>query len=148
MKTLSITPTKNITANRTILLVDDDKHLRRFMHTLLTEDGFDVILAKDGFEAVSSYMEYMETITLVLMDVTMPGKDGITAYHEIKDLNPDAVILIMSAYSETSLEKIPSVNFISKPMSCNELLQKIYTLIGTDYQDMPVNNSYESNSVV
>lgn len=112
------------------MLVDDDKNLRKFMHTLLSHNGYNVILAKDGVEAISKYREHMETITLVLMDVTMPRKDGITASYEINDLNPDAIVLFMSAYSETSLEQIPEANFINKPMSCNELLQKVGELIG------------------
>lgn len=138
MKTILSDSTNSLPANRTILLVDDDKNLRRFMHSLLTHYGYDVVLARDGVEAVSKYVEFMESIALVLMDVTMPRKDGIAAHYEIKDLNPDAIILFMSAYSETSLEQIPSVNFINKPMSCAELLQKVRELTGPDCQDMEV----------
>lgn len=128
-------PITHSPANRTILLVDDEKNLRRFMHTLLTHNCYNVVLAKDGVEAVDKYIELKESIALVVMDVTMPSKDGITAYYEIKDVNPDAIILFMSAYSEASLEIIHHVNFIRKPMSCAELLQKVSDLIGTDDQN-------------
>lgn len=103
------------------------------MFTLLTSQGYDVIVAIDGVEAVSKYTESKENITLVLMDITMPRKDGITAYHEIKGLNPDAIILLMSAYSKTSIEHIPNDNFIKKPMSCSDLLQKVSELIDAYY---------------
>lgn len=92
-------------------------------------DGYHVEMARDGVEAVSKYIEHMETIALVVMDVTMPHKDGITASYEIKDLNPDAAILFMSAYTEMPLDQIPNVDFIKKPMSCSELSQKVSELL-------------------
>jgi len=97
--------------------------------------GYNVIEAKDGVEAVSKYAEAVEvdSIALVLMDVTMPRKDGITAYHEIKDLDPDANILFMSAYSENGLDHIPNGSFMQKPMMSADLLQRVSELIETNF---------------
>lgn len=136
MIAISNTPSNHKPTNHTILLVDDDKRLRNFMHTLLAHHGFNVIEANDGVEAVCKFTEYMNSIALVLLDVTMPHKDGVTAYNEIKDLNPNAVVLFMSGFSETALHKISNVNFIKKPMMSADLLQKIRELIGTDCQTM------------
>ena len=119
-------------ANHTILLVDDDRNLRRFMHILLVHHGYNVIEARDGVEAINKYAEAIEAegIDLVLMDVTMPRKDGITAYYEIIELDPNAIVLFMSAYSENGLDHIPNGNFMQKPMMSADVLQKISELIG------------------
>ena len=66
MITILSTPINHIPPNRTILLVDDDKHLRRFMQTLLTHEGYDVILAEDGVDAVNNYIKFMSSIMLTV----------------------------------------------------------------------------------
>jgi len=116
MKSTANSTNSHIPAKHTILLVDDDKNLGRFMHTLLTHHGYNVIEARDGVEAINKYAEAIEAegIDLVLLDVTMPRKDGITAYHEIIELDPNASILFMSAHSENGLDPIPYGNFMHK----------------------------------
>ena len=91
-----------------------------------------MIEARDGVEAINKYAEAIEAegIDLVLIDVTMPRKDGITAYHEIIELDPNAIVLFMSAYSENGLDHIPNGNFMQKPMMSADVLQKISELIG------------------
>ncbi len=129
----------HIPSDHTILLVDDEKQVRRFMHTLLVSEGYNVIIAADGFEAVFKYSECFDNITLVLMDISMPRKDGVAAYHEIKDMNPNAIILLMSAYSESSIGHIPNLHFIKKPMVSAELLKKISELIESYNQNLNIN---------
>jgi len=116
-------------SGKTILLVEDEMHLRRFLAELLESRGCDVILAEDGQEAVELYEENLARIDLVLMDIMMPRKDGITAHKEIMELNPNAKILLMSGYSEVYLGSLKTLNFIQKPMSPTKLLSNIFELL-------------------
>jgi two-component system chemotaxis response regulator CheY len=109
----------------TILIVDDEVLLRKFFSDILVSQGFNVILAEDGECAVAEYFEKADEIDIVLMDITMPRKDGITAYKEIKEFDADAKILLMSAYSKLSFDGLENLNFIQKPMSLEKLYQSI-----------------------
>lgn len=100
----------------TILLVDDEAHLRQFLSELLTSYGYKIILAEDGQDALIKYRENHERVDLVLMDVMMPRKDGVTTYKEISEIDPNARILLMSGYSSVYLGNIDDLKFIQKPM--------------------------------
>lgn len=117
------------TCDKTILLVEDEVHLRRFLADYLNSQGFYVIVAEDGQEGVNKYKENIDGIDLVLMDIMMPNKDGITAKNEIIKIDPQAIILLMSGYSETSLGGLSDLNFIQKPMLPAKLLVNIRELL-------------------
>lgn len=111
---------------RNILLVEDEIYLLQFLTYLLESRGFKVITAVDGQEAVDLFKNN-NNIDLVLMDIMMPKKDGITAYNEIKELDPNARILLMSGYSTLLIEEteIAPVNMIQKPMLPEALITRI-----------------------
>lgn len=116
----------------TILLAEDEPYLRQFLHEILTVHGFAVIMAEDGQDAVDKYIENMNSIDLVIMDIMMPRKDGITANKEITELNTNAKILMMSGYSSVSLGNIKNINFIQKPMLPAMLIKQIRDLLGSN----------------
>lgn len=113
----------------TILLVDDELYLRHFLSELLASQGYKVILAEDGQEALLKYKEYQDCVDLVLMDIMMPRKDGVTAHKEISEINPNAKILLMSGYSSVSLGNIDDLKFIQKPMLPETLFLNIRELL-------------------
>ncbi len=113
----------------TILLVDDEVHLRQFLSELLTSQGYKVILAEDGQEALIKYKENWGCVDLVLMDVMMPRKDGVTTHREISEIDPNARILLMSGYSSVSLGNIDDLKFIQKPMLPETLFSNIRELL-------------------
>lgn len=115
----------NSTGVNNILLVEDETFLLNFLSGLLESRGYTVITAEDGQAAVDVYKDKMDEIDLILMDIMMPRMDGVTAHKEIKQLNPDAKILLMSGYSTTSLGEIVNPNFIHKPMLPEKLMSKI-----------------------
>lgn len=116
----------------TILLVDDEIQLREMLCDLLLQFGYNVILAEDGQDAVDKYKENAEGISMILMDVMMPRKDGIMAKKEIIEYNPQALVLLMSAYAANNLGNIEDLNFIQKPMLPAVLLKNIRQLLDTD----------------
>jgi CheY-like chemotaxis protein len=114
----------------TILIVDDQAEVLDMLSALLDSHGYKIILAEDGQEAVEKYEQHRGGIGLVLMDITMPRKNGVHAYKEIKEINPDAKIILMSGYtaghlSELSGLNLPHPELVLKPFSLINLLETI-----------------------
>ncbi len=113
----------------TVLVAEDDEMIRNLTRSVLMEFGYRVIEAKDGDDVVRVFGENRDRIDLLLLDVIMPRKNGKAAYEEIRRIKPGIKALFMSGYSadmiskEGILEK--GLNFISKPVSPTELLQKV-----------------------
>ena len=86
-----------------ILVMDDEEHIRSISKKMLEKFGHTVSLTADGEEAVTEYRRAMEegkTYNLVIMDLTIPGgMGGKDAATEILDMDPDARILVSSGYS-------------------------------------------------
>ncbi|MEI6702671.1 MAG: response regulator [Deltaproteobacteria bacterium] len=118
-----------ISSPKTILIADDEMFLCQFLSELLTSQGYNVLIATDGQDAIDMYKENPGTVDLVLMDIMMQRKDGITAYKEISKFDPNARILLMSAYSSTSLGNMGNFNFIQKPMLPPDLFNNIRELL-------------------
>ena len=119
----------SLLGNETILLVEDETQLQNFLSEALTGQGYTVILACDGQDAIDKYKENVNRIDIVLMDIMMPRKDGVTAYNEISDFNPNSKIILMSGYSPVSLGGIENINFIQKPMLPTTLFAYIRELL-------------------
>ena len=111
---------------KTILLVDDEGDVAYFLGKLLINEGYDVINASDGRREVEIYLTSNKTIDMVLMDINMPVMDGIEAYRELRRIDSDALIMLMSAYSRESIKDIENLYFIRKPMNPAELFDKIH----------------------
>ncbi len=80
-----------------ILVCDDEEIMRDVLETILTGAGYKVDLAKTGEEAVEAYEQ--KTYDVVLMDVSMPGKGGLTALEEIIRMDAEAVVLMVTAFA-------------------------------------------------
>ncbi|MDD5762744.1 MAG: response regulator, partial [bacterium] len=106
----------------TILLVDDEASLIDLGTQMLEHLGFTVLTAADGLKAVDLYRERCKEIDLVLLDLTMPNMDGARAFDELRRLDPDVRIVLVSGYS---LEDV-AVRFQGKDL--DGVLQKPYTL--------------------
>jgi DNA-binding NtrC family response regulator len=111
--------------NETLLIVDDDKHVLNLLSDFFRENGYNVITARDGDEAVKEYINNCDHIHLVLMDIVMPRKDGIAASEEIFEHNPDAVIYFMSGYSSDLDIEIIGKNFIKKPFLPSNVIKTV-----------------------
>jgi PAS domain S-box-containing protein len=108
------------------LLVDDEKSVLKTCTKMLKLCGFTVITASDGMDAVTQFREHSDVIDVVVMDLTMPNMDGVTAMVEIREIRPDAKVILASGFNEEELSKrfigfaAPS-GFIRKPYSMNQL---------------------------
>lgn len=113
------------TGTETILVADDEIMVRDMLSGFLSEYGYNVILAKDGQEALELYASHSDTIRLILMDIVMPRKDGLSAYTEIKDKNPRIKIILMSGYRSSNLYVPENLNIIVKPFSFHAIVKTV-----------------------
>ncbi|MGA1863586.1 MAG: ATP-binding protein [bacterium] len=113
----------------TVLLAEDDEVVRRFAKDTLQEHGYTVIDAADGNDAIRNFIEYKDSIRLLIFDVVMPKKNGREAYEHIKNIKPDIRVLFLSGYDYNILHKQgvseKGINFIAKPVSEVLLLKKV-----------------------
>lgn len=110
--------------SETILIVDDEKQLREMLSDFLASYGYKVITAEDGQDAIEKYTEN-GPIHLVVLDVVMPRKDGISCFNEIKKINPEARAVFMSGYRPDHLQAKEDFRLIQKPFSPVEMIKAI-----------------------
>jgi len=112
--------------SETILLVDDQIALVQLLETVLTECGYTVISAFDGQHAVEKFKELSDSIDIILMDIIMPRKDGVKAYHEINTIKPDVKVIFMSGFPSDIFGVMNNqIELIVKPFMPFEVVRKI-----------------------
>ena len=115
---------------KSILVVDDDRSMRKGLAFELTDLGYDVTEAGDGAEAIELIKS--KHFDLVISDLVMPKADGLQVYHTVQKLRPSAKFLSMSAFVESKeareAERVFKENFLRKPFRLNKLLHRINTL--------------------
>jgi two-component system, chemotaxis family, chemotaxis protein CheY len=114
-----------------ILIVDDAEFLRMRISKMLIAEGYEVLEAENGLQAVEKYKT--EKPDAVLMDITMPEMDGLTALKEIKAYDAKAKIVMLTALGQESvvLEAIKSGarDFVVKPFERERVMSAITKLL-------------------
>lgn len=85
-------------SKRKILVVDDEESIRELYREELEEEGYEVVVASNGFEAIEKVKA--TPVDIVVLDIKMPGMDGIKVLNEIKALKKDLPVILCSAYGE------------------------------------------------
>jgi two-component system chemotaxis response regulator CheY len=115
-----------------ILLVDDAAFMRMRCSKLLKENGYEVGEAENGQEAINKYRSFRPD--LVLMDITMPVMDGIAATKEIKALDPNAKVVMVSALGQQTMVieaiKAGAKDFVVKPFEPDKILLTVKKFVG------------------
>ncbi len=120
----------------TILLVDDDEALRHFAWRILLEQGFHVIEASDGAEALEVASAYDQPIDLLLTDVIMPKVNGLALARGLLQERPGIRVLYMSGYMEKSmlLAKHPESVLLQKPFTPETLIAAVRQAFASEGQ--------------
>jgi two-component system cell cycle sensor histidine kinase/response regulator CckA len=117
-----------------VLVVDDEKAVRDVGIALVSYLGFKPIGAADGEEALQLFEAHGEELAFVLLDMTMPRMDGITALREMKRRRPDARVILCSGFGEQDAAERSSVEgaagFIQKPYGLEQLKTAILAVLG------------------
>ena len=108
-----------------ILVVDDEESIRRSLAGILSDEGFEVVLARDAEEALTC-AEGAEPPDLVLLDIAMPGRDGLEVLEELRQRRPELPVVMMSGHGtiETAVRatRLGAFDFVEKPLSFDKLL--------------------------
>ena len=120
----------NRTRNTTVLLVEDDKPLLEFFSTILRREGYEVITAENGVEALDiAKSQPGERIDILLSDVAMPYMGGVQLALNLRKFQPELRVLLTSAmpFQEISNQCGPTFKpeFLAKPFSVSDLTSKI-----------------------
>ena len=118
---------------KSILICDDAAFMRMMIKDILTKNGYIIAgEAENGIKAVEKYKEVKPD--LVLMDITMPELDGIGALKHIKELDPNASVIMCSAMGQQAMvvEAIQSgaKDFIVKPFQADRVLEAVKRVMG------------------
>jgi CheY-like chemotaxis protein len=116
-----------------ILVAEDNEGLRNVAKEILETLGYEVVLAKDGAEAVRIFENIHERIDLIFMDVVMPGLNGPEAYAQMCRVKPNVPVLFATGYAtEANLVPnrlpVPTV-ILDKPYGMKVLAQKLRTML-------------------
>lgn len=111
-----------------ILIVDDAAFMRMMIRDILSKDGYVIHEATNGAEAVEKYKEINPD--LVTMDITMPDVDGIEALRMIRETDPNATVLMVSAMGQQKLIlealEAGASDFIVKPFQPTKVLEIVH----------------------
>lgn len=117
---------------KTILLADDQAEIRDVLRIILEKNGFNVIVAEDGEDAIRKFKLYGDAVDVLLLDLLMPKKNGKEAYEVIKEMEQNTKVLFLSGYGCTEVIddiKNEGLPFVSKPVTPDNLLIKIREII-------------------
>ncbi len=116
---------------KSILIVDDEESIRQSLDGILQDEGFRTLFASNGEEGLSMLRE--ESPDLILLDIWMPGIDGIEVLRRIKENHPEQLVVMMSGHGtiETAVRatRIGAFDFIEKPLSLEKVLLTIHNAL-------------------
>lgn len=117
-----------------IMLVDDEEDITGYLKMVLERHGFDVVVFNDPSKALNAYKP--EQYDLLLLDIRMPGINGLDLFRKIKDVDPKIRVCFLSAFEEYRGEfrqrypQLDEVNcYLKKPIGMDELLKKIRLML-------------------
>lgn len=114
-----------------IMVVDDSQFMRMRLTTLLSQYSHEVVQAENGEEAVQTYRQIQPDA--VLMDITMPQKDGLTALSEIRQFDPQAKVIMLTALNQQSLAlqavQAGATDFLVKPYNPERIVKALQKVL-------------------
>lgn len=113
----------------TVLVVDDEELIRNYCRSALKLYGYEVLLARDGSEAIRLFHEKADQIGLVLLDFAMPGMDGAQTLDQIREIRSDVPVVVCSAFGDVEVEAHFAgkqfAGFFPKPYTVKQLGMKV-----------------------
>ncbi|HSQ34663.1 MAG TPA: HD domain-containing phosphohydrolase [Candidatus Binatia bacterium] len=107
-----------------LLIADDEKDIRELLKDFLENEGYECQLAANAFEALEKFRND-GNFDIIMSDIRMPGKSGLELLEEVKQINPDVMVIMISAVKDiesaiTAMEK-GAYDYVSKPFKLNEV---------------------------
>jgi CheY-like chemotaxis protein len=132
----SVPQETNWKGSGTVLVVDDEPSVRSLLKNMLERLGLQVIEAEDGRVATEIFRDRADEIDAVLLDLTMPRMDGAETFRALRQMRPDARVVLMSGYDELrSMESIGATGlagFLRKPFGINDVALRVRSALEGD----------------
>lgn len=116
-----------------MLVVDDENAVRRFAARVLERDGFEVLEASDGAEALDLAKVGNAPIDVVVTDIVMPRLNGVELMQALSVSHPDLPVILMSGYATAALSELgiaAPCSILTKPFTAERLLAEVYRCAG------------------
>jgi len=127
-------------SNQLVLVVDDEASIRRSLEGVLKDEGFSVVLAEDGESAIRILMNTRPA--LVLLDIWMPGMDGLETLRKIKEIHQDLPVVMISGHATISTAvaatRLGAMDFLEKPLDLSgtiQLVRRVLNQVETPISD-------------
>lgn len=128
--------------NQLVLVVDDEASIRRSLEGVLKDEGFSVVLAEDGESAIRLLMNTRPA--LVLLDIWMPGMDGLETLRKIKEVHADLPVVMISGHATISTAvaatRAGAVDFLEKPLDLSGTIQLVRRVLSNQSEGGSANN--------
>jgi two-component system, cell cycle sensor histidine kinase and response regulator CckA len=116
-------------AQRTVLVVEDERIMLRLLERFLSREGYQVLLAADGEQAIDGYCRHKTEIDVVLLDVGLPKVGGVDVLRRMKKENPDVRVVVASGYldarTKAEMYRAGVKAFVDKPYLLPEMLETL-----------------------
>jgi len=124
-------PSATSLGKETILVVDDEPYIRKLVSLVLTKKGYTVLLAKDGPEALSLCEQHRGPIRVALLDLLMPGMNGLELWQKLLPLRPGLRVLFMSDSTivQGAFGDHGGLDFLPKPFTAEALTARLRELL-------------------
>lgn len=121
------------TSEHTILVVEDEQLLLELLREMLETEGYNVLTATDGKEAVDVYRSQKQSVSLVLSDMGLPSMGGWEVLQELKTINPKVKVILSSGFMDPQVRKemiqSGAKDFIQKPYIPEKVIRQIHDSI-------------------
>jgi len=116
-----------------IMIVDDEDFVTVLAQRVLSDQGYRVIIAKDGFQCLDIYRRFQKQIDLIILDFTMPIMDGSEVFNELREMNPQVPVVLSSGFTEQDKLRWMLAKglrgFIPKPYTQEKLLLQVRSVL-------------------
>jgi putative two-component system response regulator len=134
------------TRNETILVVDDEEGIRRFLAQKLSGEGYRCAEAANGDEALAALLK--DPVSLVILDVRMPGRSGVEILSEIKSTSPETQVIMATAVGEISTVvecmRLGAYDYLSKPFSSTDVVLSVRRALATRTMELELRDYHEN----
>jgi DNA-binding response OmpR family regulator len=122
-------------SNRTILVIDDEPEQRDLVRTMLRHDAYAILEASNYDEGLAVQNAHLGVIDLVLIDVSLPGRNGYDLSKALLAIEPHLKLLFVSGHAGAELCKffampLTDVHFLQKPFNSAELIERVRFVLG------------------
>jgi two-component system, cell cycle sensor histidine kinase and response regulator CckA len=119
-------------AGVSVLVVDDETAVRRFAVRVLQREGYDVLEAADGLEALEMLRAGKVTVDLIVSDIVMPRMNGVELMQAVTESDPRIPVVLMSGYATAALSELgiaTPCSIVPKPFHAERLLAEVHRCV-------------------